>query len=79
MRDIQNENDTRKVALQKVGVKGLHYPITVLDKKMESKSVGYNLEENENEKFQYEESEQEEIEYEEFEDTKSEDEGNLWS
>ena len=44
---------------------------------MESKSVGYNLEENENEKFQYEESEQEEIEYEEFEDTKSEDEGNL--
>ena len=33
MRDIQNENDTRKVALQKVGVKGLHYPITVLDKK----------------------------------------------
>ena len=33
MRDIQNENDSRQVPLQKVGVKGLRYPITVLDKK----------------------------------------------
>ncbi|MBQ9630820.1 MAG: GTP cyclohydrolase I FolE2 [Treponema sp.] len=31
--DIQNSKDTREVPLQKVGVKGLHYPVTVLDKK----------------------------------------------
>lgn len=32
MRDIQNEQDTRAVPLQKVGVKGVKYPVTVLDK-----------------------------------------------
>jgi len=32
MRDIQNEKDTRKIPLQKVGVKGVKYPVTVLDK-----------------------------------------------
>ena len=32
MRDIQNEEDTRAVPLQKVGVKGVKYPVTVLDK-----------------------------------------------
>ena len=32
MRDIQNEEDTRKIPLQKVGVKGVKYPVTVLDK-----------------------------------------------
>ena len=32
MRDIQNEQDTRAVPLQKVGVKGVRYPVTVLDK-----------------------------------------------
>ena len=32
MRDIQNEQDTRKIPLQKVGVKGVRYPVTVLDK-----------------------------------------------
>ena len=32
MRDIQSEEDTRAVPLQKVGVKGVHYPVTVLDK-----------------------------------------------
>ena len=32
MRDIQNEFDTRKTPLQKVGVKGVRYPVTVLDK-----------------------------------------------
>lgn len=32
MIDIQNSPDTREVPLQKVGVKGLMYPITVLDK-----------------------------------------------
>ena len=33
MKDIQNQNDNRKIPLQKVGVKGLEYPIVVLDKK----------------------------------------------
>lgn len=32
MIDIQNEMDTREVPLQKVGVKGVKYPVTVLDK-----------------------------------------------
>ena len=32
MRDIQNEKDDRAVPLQRVGVKGVKYPVTVLDK-----------------------------------------------
>lgn len=32
MIDIQNQKDTRAVPLQKVGVKGVKYPVTVLDK-----------------------------------------------
>jgi len=32
MRDIQSEQDTRAVPLQKVGVKGVKYPVTVFDK-----------------------------------------------
>lgn len=32
MKDVQSENDTRKIPLQKVGVKNVKYPITVLDK-----------------------------------------------
>lgn len=32
MRDIQNEEDTRKIPLEKVGVRGVRYPVTVLDK-----------------------------------------------
>ena len=32
MRDIQNEVDTREVPLQKVGVREVKYPVTVLDK-----------------------------------------------
>lgn len=32
MRDIQNEEDTREIPLQKVGVRGVKYPVTVLDK-----------------------------------------------
>ena len=32
MIDIQKESDTRDVPLQKVGVRGLRYPVTVLDK-----------------------------------------------
>ena len=30
MIDVQNEEDTREVPLQKVGVKGVKYPVTVL-------------------------------------------------
>jgi GTP cyclohydrolase IB len=33
LRDIQNEEDTREIPLQKVGVRGLEYPVLVLDKK----------------------------------------------
>ncbi|MFP4362855.1 MAG: GTP cyclohydrolase FolE2 [Spirochaetia bacterium] len=33
MKDVQSQSDTRKIPLQKVGVKGVKYPLTVLDKK----------------------------------------------
>ncbi|MDR2793089.1 MAG: GTP cyclohydrolase FolE2 [Treponema sp.] len=33
MLDVQNQADTREIPLDKVGVKGLEYPICVLDKK----------------------------------------------
>ena len=39
MRDIQNETDTRKIPLQKVGVKGVRYPVTVLDKNHKSQQT----------------------------------------
>ena len=32
MLDIQNLQDSREVPLQKVGVKGVKYPVSVLDK-----------------------------------------------
>ncbi|MCQ2586135.1 MAG: GTP cyclohydrolase, FolE2/MptA family, partial [Treponema sp.] len=32
MEDIQNQSDNRQIPLQKVGVKGLEYPVQVLDK-----------------------------------------------
>jgi len=32
MIDVQNQKDTRKIAIQKVGVKGIKYPIVVLDR-----------------------------------------------
>ncbi len=32
LRDIQNEKDTREIPLEKVGVKGLKYPVKVLDR-----------------------------------------------
>ena len=32
MRDIQNEEDTREIPLQKVGVRNVKYPVIVLDK-----------------------------------------------
>ncbi len=33
MKDIQNQPDARKIDIQKVGVKNISYPLTVLDKK----------------------------------------------
>mgnify|MGYP003467763476 FL=1 len=39
MKDIQNQNDNRKIPLQKVGVKGLEYPIVVLDKKNKTQNT----------------------------------------
>lgn len=39
MIDIQNEQDTREVPLQKVGVKGVKYPVTVLDKNSKTQST----------------------------------------
>ena len=32
MKDIQNERDYRKIAINKVGIKDLRYPVTVLDR-----------------------------------------------
>jgi GTP cyclohydrolase I len=32
MRDIQNQKDNRNIDIQKVGVKGIKYPIVVLDR-----------------------------------------------
>ena len=32
LKDVQNEIDDRNIAINKVGIKGLHYPITVLDR-----------------------------------------------
>lgn len=43
MRDIQNETDTRKIPLQKVGVKGVRYPVTVLDKNHKSQQTTANV------------------------------------
>ncbi|MCP4689921.1 MAG: GTP cyclohydrolase I FolE2 [Desulfobacterales bacterium] len=33
MRDIQNERDYRRIPIDKVGIKNLRYPVTVLDRK----------------------------------------------
>ncbi|MBQ0052661.1 MAG: GTP cyclohydrolase I FolE2 [Treponema sp.] len=45
MIDIQNEQDTREVPLQKVGVKNVRYPVQVLDKekKTQTTSATVNL------------------------------------
>jgi len=32
MKDIQNERDYRNIAINKVGIKNLKYPITILDR-----------------------------------------------
>lgn len=39
MIDIQSENDTRNVPLQKVGVKGVKYPVTVLDRNKKTQNT----------------------------------------
>ena len=33
MKDIQNQRDYRKIPIDKVGIKDIHYPITVLDRR----------------------------------------------
>ena len=45
MRDIQNEEDTREVPLQKVGVKNVKYPVMVFDKtkKYQNTTASVNL------------------------------------
>ena len=45
MRDIQNEEDTREVPLQKVGVKNVKYPVMVFDKtkKTQNTTAAVNL------------------------------------
>lgn len=43
MRDIQNEIDTREVPLQKVGVRGVKYPVTVLDKNKKKQHTTANV------------------------------------
>lgn len=39
MRDIQNEEDTREIPLQKVGVKKVKYPVQVLDKNKKTQNT----------------------------------------
>lgn len=39
MRDIQNEQDTREIPLNKVGVKGVKYPVSVLDKNKKNQTT----------------------------------------
>jgi len=43
MVDIQNSRDTRNIDIQKVGVKGIKYPVTVLDKKKGTQDVNATI------------------------------------
>lgn len=43
MRDIQNEPDHRKIPIDKVGIKNLRYPITVLDRTSGSQHTVANI------------------------------------
>ena len=43
MSDVQNELDKREVAIKKVGVRDLNYPVTVLDKNNGSQSTVANI------------------------------------
>lgn len=39
MKDVQNSHDDRRIPIQKVGIKDLQYPITVLDRQNKSQST----------------------------------------
>jgi len=41
--DIQNQRDTRNIAINKVGVKGVKYPITVLDRARGTQAVNAEI------------------------------------
>ena len=43
MKDIQNHQDTRNIDIDQVGVKGIRYPITVLDKDMGKQETVANI------------------------------------
>ena len=43
MIDIQSEEDTRAIPLQKVGVKGVKYPVIVLDKNAKQQHTTANV------------------------------------
>jgi len=39
MKDVQSQRDRRKIAINKVGIKDLHYPVTVLDRQNKSQDT----------------------------------------
>ena len=39
MKDVQNSRDRRKIPINKVGIKDLHYPVTVLDRQNKSQDT----------------------------------------
>ncbi len=43
MRDIQNDKDNRNISIDKVGIKNLQYPITVLDRQKGSQHTVANI------------------------------------
>lgn len=43
MIDIQNQKDTREIPLKKVGVKGVKYPVSVLDKTKKTQTTTANV------------------------------------
>lgn len=43
MKDVQNRRDRRKIPVNKVGVKNLHYPVTVLDRQNKSQDTTANI------------------------------------
>jgi len=43
MRDIQNERDYRNIPIDKVGIKNIRYPITVLDRRNRTQSTVANI------------------------------------
>jgi GTP cyclohydrolase I len=43
MRDVQNDKDNRNISIDKVGIKNLQYPITVLDRQKGSQNTVANI------------------------------------